>query len=437
MQSKVSSVLLQRAPASTHFVLALSGGVDSCVLLQLLAQFLSEYPKFSAHTVYVDHGLSDHANDWAQSCQKWSNKLGLECVIERVSLSLHDGKSIEAEARHCRYEALKKHIKDGDVLLTAQHANDQMETFLLALKRGSGPAGLSAMPEMMPFGDGSLLRPLLNITRAEVLVYAKNQSLEWVEDESNQDTRYDRNFLRQNILPELTQRWPSLHKAMIRSAQLCAEQEALLDDLLKETLALRQQQDGSLCLSADDEVRKAKALIRLWLKGKGCLMPSHAQLQRIWEDVVCAQSDANPKVCVSQGEIRRFQGRLYWVEAFVDCVHWSAVLIENQACVLPSNLGKITLETDLIMNDSQLSLRCPIENEVVSIRFDPVGLMVKPVGRTAGRRQLKKLFQEYNVPSWQRRSTPLIFYGDQLVAVAGLFVVEGFDGNGCYLNWQR
>ncbi len=438
MQLKVSSVLLSHLPESKHFVLALSGGVDSCVLLHTLSAFLALHPSYSAHTVYVHHGLSQHADDWAIACQTWSTELGMKCVIERVSLSLENGESVEAEARKQRYLALQKHVQQGDVLLTAQHANDQIETVLLALKRGSGPAGLSAMAEMMSFFDGKLVRPLLSVTREAVMAYAKEHALSWVEDESNTDTRYDRNFLRHCIVPELSQRWGGFHKAVERSARLCGEQEALLNALLADSLAERWQDDGSLLMTPSVSMLKGKALIRLWLKKQDCFMPSEAQLTRVWQDVVCAQADANPKVHFSDGDIRRFQGRLYWVKEDINCLGWRSNVRLNESCVLPENLGILSLNTEAVSSvaTSVFGLRLPNENEPISVAFDPSGLTVKPVERT-GRRLLKKLFQEYNVPSWQRRCTPLIFYGDQLAAVGGLFVVDGFEGEEVLLSWRK
>lgn len=433
MQKTVFDVLDKHTPRSRHFVLAFSGGVDSCVLLHLLSQYLQQHGGVTAKAVYVHHGLNAHADEWGNLCQQWANALGIECVIERVVLSLDEGESVEAEARTQRYDALSRHVGQGDVLLTAQHANDQLETFLLALKRGSGPAGLSSMPERLPFGDGVLVRPLLRVSRESVVQYAKAQGLSWVEDESNQDTRYDRNFLRHQVVAVLAERWPSIYKAVARSAQLCGEQESLLSELLQETLSARLHQDGSLNIEASDSLQKAFALIRLWLKGQNVAMLSQAQIQSVWQNLVLAQDDANPKLALKQGEIRRFQSRLYWVKPPVDCCEWAVEWNTKEALNLPHALGELTLVQG---EGSALNLRFPKKDEVVSVRFNPTGLMAKPIGRV-GSRSMKKLYQEYGVPSWRRRSTPLIFYGDQLAAVAGLFVVSGFEGEDLALHWHQ
>ncbi|AJR07651.1 tRNA lysidine(34) synthetase TilS [Photobacterium gaetbulicola] len=420
---------------SARFVLALSGGMDSRVLLHLMGRYLERNPAASCKAVHVHHGLSTNADHWVELCAGWAKETGIDLVVERVSLALGKRTSVEQQAREARYAALRTHIQPGDILLTAQHADDQLETVLLALKRGSGPAGLSAMPQCTAFATGWHLRPLLDQPRAAIEQYAHQYSLEWVEDESNRDERYDRNFLRHQITPLLHARWPGIRKAVARSAALCAEQEALLQELLAEQLSKAISADQSLdiaCLCADKpgNERRAKALLRYWLAAVGVKMPSQAQLDQIWYSVVLAKPDANPKVCWGEVEVRRFRSRLYVVRP------WPAVsgdvvpLRLNEVSPLPASLGSLVLA-----ESGHGQLRRPRPEEPLSVRFEPAGLEVQPVGRV-GKRKLKKLFQEYGVPSWQRRRTPLLFYGEALAAVAGLFVVEAFAGKDCDLIWH-
>ncbi|MDW2288638.1 TilS substrate-binding domain-containing protein, partial [Vibrio sp. 1562] len=160
--------------------------------------------------------------------------------------------------------------------------------------------------------------------REQIEATAKNIGLEWVEDESNQDTRYDRNFLRHRIVPELSERWPSIHQAVQRSASLCAQQESLLDELLGSVFARALQADLSLSideLAIHSELAQAR-LIRMWLSKWNANMPSQTQLRLIWQEVALAQQDANPKLKLKQGEIRRFQNKLYWVTPHADVTSW-------------------------------------------------------------------------------------------------------------------
>jgi tRNA(Ile)-lysidine synthase len=432
LYSSLRSCLLANTPDSNRFVIALSGGLDSRVLLHLMGRFIRDNPQYQCDAVHVHHGLSGNADKWAQQCQQWAFEEKITyCHIEHVTLALGNRISVEQQAREQRYLALSKHIQQGDCLLTAQHADDQLETFLLALKRGSGPAGLASMPESTTFGIGYHLRPLLQVTRQSITDYGIAHQLEWVEDESNQDQRYDRNFLRHQITPLLHQRWPGIRKAVSRSAVLCGEQEALLNELLASHLSKALHVDQSLKIVELGSERIGKQLIRQWLSLFTVLMPSQAQLQQIWHSVVWAQDDANPQVCCGSHQIRRYKQRLYVVKQWADISRFQQECKLNQPCSLPEELGTLVITTVKVSG----TLRLPLKNETVSVRFEPEGIEAKPQGRI-GKRKLKKLFQEYEVPSWNRRRTPLVFYNDRLAAVAGLFVTEDFVGEDCDLDWQ-
>ncbi|HHF3231268.1 TPA: tRNA lysidine(34) synthetase TilS [Vibrio diabolicus] len=428
-----AQVLGRYYQSGTKVVLAFSGGVDSRLLLELLSRYQQAH-SIECHAVYVHHGLSSNADDWADKCLLWAKQVGISCSIERVSLDISNGESIELLAREARYQALTKYIQEGDILLTGQHADDQLETFLLALKRGSGPKGLSSMAESMPFSSGSLVRPLLTIKRKTIEDAATKLGLEWVEDESNQDTRYDRNFLRHCVIPELSGRWPSIHQAVQRSASLCAQQEALLDELLSAVFERALQTDLSLSieeLAKHGELARAR-LIRMWLAKLNTSMPTQVQLNLIWNEVALAQQDANPKLQLKQGEVRRFRNRLYWVTEIADVTEWQSTIQVDTVLSLPERLGELTLTT----SSSNATIALPSQPELLRVTFNPEGLSAHPTTRNHSRK-LKKLFQEYNVPSWLRRQIPILMYQDRVVAVADLFVDQAFNGQDCELIWRR
>ncbi|NOI70631.1 tRNA lysidine(34) synthetase TilS [Vibrio owensii] len=443
LYSQFAQVLDRYYQSGTKIVLAFSGGVDSRLLLELLSRYQQAYSvdnqstdshSFKCHAVYVHHGLSSNADEWADKCLVWAEQAGITYSVERVSLDTNSGESIELLAREARYQALAKHIQSGDLLLTGQHADDQVETFLLALKRGSGPKGLSSMAESMPFSGGTLVRPLLAIKREQIEAVAKEQGLDWVEDESNQDTRYDRNFLRHRIVPELSERWPSIHQAVQRSARLCAQQEALLDELLSVVFERALQSDLSLSieeLATHSELARAR-LVRMWLAKLNVNMPTQVQLNLIWNEVGLAQQDANPKLQLKQGEVRRFQNRLYWVTETADVTTWQSDIQTDTALVLPERLGELTLSTC----SEQATIALPPQPELLRVAFNPEGLSAHPTTRNHSRK-LKKLFQEYNVPSWLRRQIPILMYQDQVVAVGDLFVDQAFSGQDCELIWRK
>lgn len=424
-----SQSLQQQQP--NKIVLALSGGVDSRLLLALLSRYQQTHGVVCM-AVHVHHGLSENADQWALQCQQWSQQAGIKCVVEQVQLD-HSGKSLEECAREARYQALSLHVGAGDILITGQHSDDQLETFLLALKRGSGPKGLSAMAQVMPWRNGLIVRPLLTVPRTEIERVAQQLQLQWVEDESNQDTRFDRNFIRHQITPVLKQRWPHIHSAVQRSAELCAEQEALLVELLTEQFESALASDGSLSIaileSKSERVRMQ--LLRMWFAEAQLRMPSRDHLVLIWQQVALATDDANPILNLGQIQIRRFAQCLYQVLPAEEISHWQAPLYVEQCLILPDGVGELRLSAspmgELALTEQQVSQ--------LSISFNPEGLTAHPVGRGHSRK-LKKLFQEYGVPSWLRRRTPILLCGDEVVAVLGLFNCKPFAGKGYKLDWR-
>ncbi|WP_087022931.1 tRNA lysidine(34) synthetase TilS [Thaumasiovibrio subtropicus] len=442
--SLVEQQLLNTLSPSGRIVLGFSGGLDSRVLLELLARFHQRHPQYAVHVVHVHHGLSQHADDWESQCEQWAREAGLPFQCEKVVVDASDG-GIEQGARRARYAALRKHMTSDSLLVTAQHQDDQCETLLLALKRGSGPRGLAAMPALCAFAGGLHLRPLLSLSRQALETYAEAANLSWVEDESNADDRYDRNFLRNQVLPMLSARWPAVSRNIARSAQLCADQESALSLLLVEKLLAISTPQGQLrcdALLAQDKVLQPQ-LLRQWLANQHCTMPSAAQLAAMLSEVVAAKQDANPQLCWQSYQLRRFQNTLWVVRPTQSLVECEVKLEVGKATVLPDGLGELLLvpresdaPDDRASESLALPLRQPEAGQKVQVRFGVEGLKVQPVERQGGRRKMKKLFQEYAVPSWQRDRMPMVFYGEELAAIAGLFVCKGFEGTALTLRWS-
>lgn len=418
---------------SRQILVAFSGGLDSTVLLHQLVQWRAQQPTLSLRAIHIHHGLSVHADAWVAHCEAVCAQWQVPLVVERVTLA-DAGLGIEAHARQARYQAFADALLPGEVLATAQHLDDQCETFLLALKRGSGPAGLSAMAEISAFAGTQLIRPLLTQTRAALEQWARQYQLRWIEDESNQDDAYDRNFLRLQVLPLLQQRWPHFADATARSAALCAEQESLLDELLADELSGCTTANGTLALTplmAMSRVRRA-ALLRRWLAAQNAPMPSRDGLDRLWQEVALAREDASPCLRFGDYEVRRYQGQLWWIKSAVGqsetILPWPCW---QMPLTLPAGLGYLRLQPGG-------ELRMPREDECVSIRFKASG-MLHIVGRNGGRK-LKKIWQELNVPSWRRDTTPLLFYGETLIAAAGVFVTRkglAEGESGVKLVWDK
>ncbi|MEJ8325314.1 tRNA lysidine(34) synthetase TilS [Kosakonia sacchari] len=419
---------------SRQFLVAFSGGLDSTVLLHKLMLWRQQLPELRLRAIHIHHGLSPHADAWAEHCEDICARWQIPLSVVRVQV-VNNGEGIEAQARNARYQAFADALMPGEVLVTAQHLDDQCETFLLALKRGSGPAGLAAMPASMPFAGTQLIRPLLTQTRDELHQWALHHALSWIEDESNADASFDRNFLRLQVLPVLAARWPHFADAVARSAALCGEQEQLLDELLAEELDAATTAEGALELAPLYRLSDARrrALLRRWLAQRGAAMPSRAMLDRLWQEVALAREDASPCLRLGEFEVRRYQSSLWWIRA-IDSqrdtqLPWVAPF---EPLTLPAGLGELSL---LAGGD----IRPPNTEEAVSIRFQAPG-MLHIVGRSGGRK-LKKIWQELGVAPWRRDTTPLLFYGETLMAAAGLFVTQegakSAEQTGVRIEWRR
>jgi tRNA(Ile)-lysidine synthase len=417
-----------------QFLVAFSGGLDSSVLLYRLVRWREQEPTIQLRAIHIHHGLSANADDWVAHCQQICQQWQVPLVVEQVVL-VDEGLGIEAHARQTRYQTFRAALAPGEALVTAHHLDDQCETFLLALKRGSGPTGLSAMAGESDFAGTKLLRPLLNESRDSLHRWAMAHQLNWIEDESNQDDAYDRNFLRLRIVPLLNARWPHFAEAVARSAGLCGEQEQLLDEMLVAELATLVAEDGSLAiepLMVMSMPRRA-ALLRRWLAGLNASMPSREVPERIWREVALAREDAFPCLRLGQFTVRRYQQRLHWVKYVPGqsetMLEWSDIV---KPLSLPNSLGELKLL-------SGGPLRGPRQEEAITIRFRASGNL-HIVGRHGGRK-LKKIWQELGVAPWRRDTTPLLFYGETLIAAAdSLFItVDGKvqEGEGMQLIWRK
>ena len=418
---------------------AFSGGLDSTVLLHLLVTLRLGGRDLSLRAVHIHHGLSRFADDWAAHCEALCAQWQIPLTLLRVTPDPRQG-GVEAAARDARYQALASTLQAGETLLTAQHLDDQCETFLLALKRGSGPAGLSAMKSATAFHGHQLVRPLLDVSRQEREGYADEQGLSWIDDDSNQDDRFDRNFLRRQVLPVLHQRWPHFAAATSRSAALCGEQEALLDELLEETLTSLLDAQGSLAIEALRTMSEAKraALLRRWMARHGMPMPAREQLQRLWREVAESRADAEPQLQLGGGSVRRFRQRLYLLPVMQEIDHEVLAWEPPSALTLPDGVGSLHVTEQFTAGKAQWIRRARPE-ETVTVRFYAEGAFYI-VGRPHSR-QIKKLWQELAIPPWERNRTPLIFYGEQLIAAPGVFVTrEGAAGAGqpgWRVTWQK
>ncbi|MCK3655157.1 tRNA(Ile)-lysidine synthase [Pasteurellaceae bacterium Macca] len=415
MLTQLQTQLTRLAPHQREFLIGLSGGVDSVVLLHLFSQ-LRPLLGLKLRAIHIHHGISPNADQWRQFCQDYCAQLAVPFLSERVKVS---GKNLEAEARQARYQAIGKHIFAQEMFVTAHHQDDQAETLLLALKRGSGVKGLSAMQGVSFWQNFTILRPFLNTSKTAILAYAKAQQLAWVRDESNNDNHYDRNFLRNQVLPLLNNRW-HFTQMVARTAQHCAEQQALLEELLSEELHRRCHRN---CFDiqgfANFSRPKQRQLIRLWLAKLNQQMPSQERLDQILHQMVEANLDKHPQFPFGNGVLRRYQSRLYFTPPFADSADtasFTATLSAGEeALTLPDGIGTILRQKGEICGKfphktDRLLLPKALESQTVTIKLTHSGKTAR-YGQ-AQREEMKKIYQQHGIPPWLRTRTPLLFIGE-------------------------
>jgi len=395
-----------------HLLVALSGGLDSCVLLHLLASLRdSSGNRLSA--MHVHHGLSPHADQWAEHCQRLCARYAIPLQLVCVHVPRDSGQGLEAAARHLRYEALR--AAHADYVVLAHHQDDQAETVMLQLLRGAGMRGLAAMASHD--AQQRLLRPLLDISRAQLAEYAAQHQLEWVEDESNHDTHYDRNFCRQQVLPLLEQRFPGARKALARSALHAAEAESLQMALaeLDAADALRGDALNVASLQALGEVR-ARNLLRWWLSSRLRYLPHREHLQEMLRQLLTAADDARLALLLDGEQglwLRRYRGYAY-VVAKLKSADLDIIWDQQPVVALPDG-SQLKLEQQ---RGSGLSLN-RLSGKALRIRHRQGGEHFRPYANRPGR-SLKHWLQEADIPPWQREQLPLVFADDELIWVPGI-----------------
>jgi len=433
-------------------IIAYSGGVDSQVLLVALAT-LKQREQLSNNIVvcHVNHGLSPNADSWQAFAQQQCDRYSLPLITRKLQLKKQPQQSLEAIARDARYQVLIQASIEPAFIVTGHHLNDQTETFLLALKRGSGLKGLSAMPENSVLAQHNLLRPLLSVSRDEILSYAQQHELSWIEDESNTDEHYDRNFLRHQIIPALSERWPSINKTIARSARHCFEAQQLLNELAEQDLTVCQTAPDKLSIVKLNSLSEArlKNLLRHFLANHQLLMPTGQQLAQICQQLN-ANNDKSPVIQLANCCLRRFQHELYLTHIYQDISSWQHTIdVDTLATepsvsvALPDQLGAVSISTNSNTSNTdttwQTAIKQPNVRQLVTIRFGHNNPTCLPEYRQHSR-SLKKVLQELAIPPWQRKRLPFIFYDDELVAVVGHFVCQGYLADNAdsdyFISWQ-
>jgi len=425
--------------AGVQWCVALSGGVDSTALLHAMVQLGREYSGNAIRAVHVNHHLHADADAWAQACQSLCNKLGVALICCDVTVETDFDGGAEAAARKVRYSALAGLLDRGEILLTAHHRDDQVETLLLRLLRGAGPHGLASIGPRRPFGKGQVVRPLLAVSRAALEAYAKQQNLEWLEDPANTDTTFDRNFLRHRVLPELRERWPGLGETIPRAARLSGETAQMLDDLANIDIAAAADghKDGADTISLDvlrgHSAARQRNVFRYWLRRCKVAPPAEARLREGLAQLLTAGADRLPLMEWGGVQVRRYRDRLYVLK------------------LDPKPAGAMMPDADQWDGRGRMELG-PLRGVLRFARRDQTAVDVSGAWvvrfRSGGERfaaggqhkTVKNLFQQRGVVPWMRAHVPLLYRAERLVAVGDLWQADdlGHDeaGNTVHVVWD-
>ena len=409
--------LARHVQPQARLVLALSGGLDSVVLLHILLELRARHP-FALRSVHVHHGLSPHADDWADFCARLCAAHAIDLCIHRVQLACNEPAGIEAAARRERRRIFGG--LDADFLLTAHQQNDQAETLLLQLLRGAGPKGLASMAEVQthPGWQARQLRPLLGVTRENLLEYARAHGLAWVEDESNRDPRYRRNALRHQVMPLFARHFPGSSASLARAAALQADTAGLLDDLARIDAQRAIDGDRLDCaVLAGLSVSRARNLLRYFIEQQQHPMPSARRLGEALHQLLDARPDA--RICMRLGEadLHRYRGGAYLAPA---APPWAApIRWRGEACLRVPAAG-VALRMDYVEGKGLRRDRLATGRVMLGVRQGGERLRLHVGGP---RRSLKNLLQEHAIKPWQRDSLPLLWCDGQLLWAAGI----GFD----------
>jgi tRNA(Ile)-lysidine synthase len=410
----------EREHAPPRVTVAFSGGLDSTVLLAALCR--ADLPA-AVRAAHVDHGLQPRSAEWREHCERVAAALGADFVAARVAVDRASGEGLEAAARAARYEALRTLLVPGEWLLTAHHADDQLETLLLRMLRGTGVRGLRGTLQFAPFGAGWLGRPLLGCTREELRAVAVAERLAWIDDPSNADVRHDRNYLRLHVLPALRARWPGGALHAQRLAEQARDAEELLEAVARDDArALAEPWHVPRAVLAALAPARQRNVLRHLLRVVGLEVPSARKLEELRRVLLESHAESHARVRWPGGEGRVYREALYLVAALPppSPPGFTARVAAGSGWAGPE--GRL----ELAPAENGFGLPQSWVEEGLALRFRSGGERFRPRGR-GHHHSLRHLFQEHGVVPWMRDRVPLLYRGRDLAAIGDLWLGAAVD----------
>lgn len=404
---------VQRLSQFESIYVGFSGGMDSLALLYSIS--IDSMLKRRLRAIHINHQLSPNASSWEQFCHDFCKELNIPFIVRKPCF---DKKAnIEENARNARYLAFSEIMSSKDVLVLAHHKDDQAETVLLHLLRGAGINGLAAMRDEKPLLVGTLLRPLLKFTRHEIKLFSEANNLSWINDESNEDINFSRNYIRHQLMPTLQKKWPEAVTNISRAAEHCQQATKNLyelaeidstNSLYQNTLPIRPMQGLSR--------RRTANIIINWLNWHGVRIPAAYFIDKIIDEVLYAAQDKTPLIALENIVIRRYQDKLYLIVRSAPLVLKPQKWLDFPKTLCIGRLGY--LQATQALEGMAIPKQANIE-----VSFRQGGEQFKWHGQT---KCLKKLFQQWHIPPWQRSKIPLLYINNSLAAVIGWAISDDF-----------
>ena len=417
------------------FTIALSGGVDSMVLLDLLSKAKRSSDVIKA--IHINHNLHESSKEWVNFVKDACKKYKLPLIIESINPK-QEGFGLEAEAREQRYKKFKEIILDNECLLTAHHLDDQIETTLFRIFRGTGLDGLRSIRKKAKFGKGLLCRPLINIPREAIEHYAKLNDIKWIEDPSNKNIDFDRNYLRNNIVPSIKKRWPNAQKTITRLSSLAENNQKLLHELAKEDIGeIEKFNVLDIGILSNKSSLRINNIFRFMILKNKMGIPSLKVLENAIETLKNAKSDS-PIITWDGFSIRRYKNTLYFFNPDLKQDEIRPLKMKwfiDETINLGGNRGSI--QARFIKGQGIALNKCP---KSLEIKYRKGGEQIKPSGHKITK-SLKNLFQENNVLPWVRDQIPLFYLDEELISVGDLWFNQDYKAkeqeDGFLISWDR
>ncbi|WP_343153823.1 tRNA lysidine(34) synthetase TilS [Buchnera aphidicola (Mindarus keteleerifoliae)] len=414
------------------FLVAYSGGLDSSVLLYKLFKLKTQYSFIKLRAIHINHNLHILSNYWSDFCKKECKKFNIPLSIKKIFLPKKTG--IESAARKLRYETIIQHAFLDEIILTGHHLDDHIETFFLRLKRGSGTKGLSGISKIINLNRNKIIRPFLEIKKSQLKEIAIKNKLLWIEDPSNNNIQFERNFLRKKIIPKLKKKWPFFLKNCYKSMRILQEQELIVNKLIIEKIKNLSSVDNGLNIVQFKKENKLiqKIIIRIWIKKNSLISPSSNFINQIFKQIIFNKKKENIKICLNNFEIQKYKNILYWTKKNLSTkkiFFWKDL---KKSIYLSDNFEKISI------NDLGMKFFFPTKKKNIHIRFHVKKSEKIYFSKKKKSMTIKKIWQMYNIPPWLRNKIPIFYYKNKLIGILGLFVLKNkyFKNNLSYnISW--